>query len=100
MRLHMAAVDREFGRDRPGCCDLLEEPTPDAARGPAVEAVVDRGGRAIGLGHVPPAAAGLEDMQDARDNPAVIHPRLAGLAARQMRLDPRDPAPVMPSLGG
>src|SRR3546814_1596792 len=36
---------------------------------------------------VAPTAADLQDMQDARDHPPIVHPAGTGLVLRQVRLD-------------
>ncbi len=112
VRLHVRAGEREFLGHGAGCRHALEHPLPDAASRPAGEAVVDRGGRAIGAGHVPPPAARLQHVQDARDHPPVVHPGLAGEPPRQVRLDGRpslvrkpeqmrrDPAPCAETQSG
>ena len=52
---------------------------PDAARRPAVKAVVDRGRRTITLRTVLPATASLQDMNDAANNPPIVLAMRAGL---------------------
>ena len=89
MRLHVAAVQGQFLGRRTCGGRSFEEALPDAGPRPAVVPVVDRGRRPVGGGNVPPATAGLENVQDAADHPAIIHPGLARTAGRQMRLDRR-----------
>src|SRR6266545_933688 len=85
MRLDVAAIDGKLIRNGPGSRHLLEDTLPDAALRPPVVTIVDCGWRTIGWRHVAPAAAGLENMQDARNHPAIINPGFARLAARKMR---------------
>ncbi len=44
---------------------------------------------AINIRRVDPAAAGLQDVHDAADNPPVIDPRLASSVGRQKWSEPR-----------
>ena len=60
----------------------MEEVSPDALLRPANKAVVERLPRPVDLGRVDPAATGLQDMDDARDDPSVIDPRLAARVGR------------------
>ena len=83
----MTTIDRQFLRDRPCCRDLLEQTLPDVALGPAIVAIINGGGRAIGRRNIAPTAPRLQHMQDARDHDAVIDPRFARLAVRKMRLN-------------
>ena len=62
---------------------------PKAAAGPPVEAVVDRGGRAVGIRAVAPAAACGDHVQDAGDDPPVVLALGSGLIAGHERLDHR-----------
>jgi hypothetical protein len=50
----------------------LKHLLPDARPGPAIKPVVDRGVRAKRRRAVPPAAAGLQHMKDAADDPPAI----------------------------
>ena len=77
VRLHMRAIQGQLLGHGAGGCHLLEHALPDAARGPAREAVVDGGGWPIRSRHIPSSAPCLEDVQDAGDHPPVIHARLA-----------------------
>jgi hypothetical protein len=60
---------------------------PDATPGPAHKPVVDRGVGAVTRRQIALAAAGLQHMQDAADDPAIIDPLLAAHIGRQVRLD-------------
>jgi hypothetical protein len=61
----------------------LEEALPQPAAGPAVEAVVDRGRQAVDRRPVLPAAAGAQDVHDAAEDTAIVHPSGARSALRQ-----------------
>ncbi len=56
---------------------------------PAVETIVHRRRRTVFGGAVLPATATLENMDNAADDPAVIHPTGAGLVLRKVRFDRR-----------
>lgn len=87
MGFDMAAIDRQFFRDRSRRRDLLEQALPDAPLGPAIVAVIDRRRWAIGGRDITPAASRLQHMQNTGDHRAVIYPRFARFAVWQMRLD-------------
>ncbi len=63
---------------------LLEDALPDTALRPAIVTVVDRCRRPLGGRNVAPSTACLQDMQDARDDGAVVDARLTRFAARQV----------------
>ena len=87
MRLDVSAVDgRAFGH-RTCRRQRLEQIDPEAFARPAVEAVVDRGRRAILHRAIAPAAPDLEDMDDAGDHPAIIHTAGTALVPWQKRFD-------------
>lgn len=60
---------------------------PEAAARPPVEAIVDGGGRTVLARAVLPAAAALEDVQDDREDGAVILAPSAGLVGGHERCD-------------
>ena len=74
----------------PARAKRMEEIDPDALGGPSDVAVVERLVRPVVGRRIDPAPAGLQDMDDAADHPAIIDPRLATCIGRQMRLDPRE----------
>lgn len=78
------AVD-ELHRIRRFPGQRFENPHPDARLRPAVEAVVDRGVRAIALRQVALGRAGAQHPENAIENPAVIHPRNAPRLVREQR---------------
>ena len=63
---------------------------------PAVETVVYGRWRTVFGGAVLPATAALENMNDAADDPPVIHPTSAGLVLRKVRLDRRPSLIIQP----
>ena len=67
--------------------DLLEDALPDTTLRPAIVTVVDRCWRPIDGRNVTPSTACLQDMQDARDDRAVVDARLTRPAAWQMRAE-------------
>ena len=90
MRLHGGTVDEHLGWRTAGARERMEELDPDALRRPADEAVVERLVRAVDARRIDPAPAGLQDVDDPADHPAIIDPRLASCVGRQVRLDPRE----------
>ena len=77
MRLHGGAIDEHLGRRTAGARQSMEEIDPDALRGPADIAVVERlAGPVVGR-RIDPAPAGLQNMDDAADHAAVVNTRLA-----------------------
>src|ERR1700722_9605571 len=85
MRFDVAAVDGKLVGNGAGGRHLLEDALPDATLRPAIVPVVDRCRRPIDGRNVAPSTACLQDMQDARDDRAVVNARLARPAARQVR---------------
>jgi hypothetical protein len=80
MRFDVAAVDGKLVGNGAGGRHLLEDALPDATLRPAiVPVVVDRCRRPIDGRNVAPSTACLQDMQDARDDRAVVNARLPGL---------------------
>ena len=70
----------------------LQHGGPEAAARPPVEAVVDGRVRAVLARAILPAAAGLDDVQDARQNGAIVLAMRTGLVCRHER---RDYVPVL-----
>ena len=66
---------------------FAEQPLPDAAFSPADEAIIHGGRRSILGRAIAPAAAALENMQDAADHSPIINPRSAADVLWQMRFD-------------
>ena len=55
----------------------MEDIDPHALGGPSDETIVECLARAVGSRRVDPTTAGLQDMHDTADHPAIINPRLA-----------------------
>lgn len=86
VRAHPGAIDAELVGHLGLRHKLGKDARPDALPAPAIEAVLDRGGRAVDGGAVLPAAARLEDEDDPADDAAVVNAPCAGLVLRQERL--------------
>ena len=67
---------------------------PSTALGPAIEAIVDRGVRAVFARTVAPSRARLQHVNDAADDAPIVVPLRPRQPSRQMRFDPR-PLPVI-----
>src|SRR5271165_6573652 len=80
----MAAVDGKLVGNGASGGHLLEDALPDTTLRPAIVTVVDRCRRPIDGRNVAPSTSGLQDMQDARDDRAVVDARLTRPAARQV----------------
>jgi hypothetical protein len=61
---------------------------PSAALGPAIEAIVDRGVRAVFARTVAPSGAGLQHVNDAAEDAAVVVPTRPRQSSRQVRFNP------------
>jgi hypothetical protein len=83
MRFDVAAVDGKLGQRPPP----LEDALPDSTLRPAIVTIVDRCRRPIEGRNVAPSTAFIQDMQDARDDPAIVKARLPRLAAWQVRAE-------------
>jgi hypothetical protein len=70
-------------------CQGAEDAFPDAALGPADEAIVDRLLWPVDASTVTPTSAALEGMNDPTQYPTVINPLLAPCIGWQQRLDAR-----------
>lgn len=82
----MNAIQQHLGRRSASRSHRDEDALPRAFRVPANEPIVERLRRAVGRRCVLPAAAGLKDLNNATDNPAVIGPRDTSCVDRQIRL--------------
>ena len=96
MRLDRRGVDQHLRRRSAGRGQGLENVRPHPFGRPAHEAIVEGLVWAIDGRCVGPAGAGLQDMNDATDNAAVIDPRLAPRTGRKKRLKPRKLGVVQP----
>src|ERR1700722_17183525 len=83
MRFDVAAVDRKLVRNGASGRHLFEDALPDTTVRPAIVTVIDRCRRPIDGRNVTPSTACLQDMQDARDDRAVVDARLTRPATRQ-----------------
>src|SRR5271170_846494 len=90
MSLHRRAVDQDLRRRAAGRRQRMEDVRPDAFLGPAHKAIVECLARTIDGRRIDPAAAGLENVNDAADDAAVIDPGLAARVGRKMWLKPRE----------
>ena len=88
MRLHGRAVDQDVSRCAGRRRQSMEEPLPDALRGPSDVSVVERLSRSVVGRGVDPTPARLQDMDDAADHAAIIDSRLSAGFTRQMRRNP------------
>ena len=87
MRFDVAAVDRKLVGKGASSRHLFEDALPDTTLRPAIVSIVDRRRRPIDGRNVAPSTACLQDMQDARDDRAVVDARLARPALRQVRAE-------------
>src|ERR1700693_3031871 len=87
MGFDVAAVDGKLVGDRGSGRHHLEDALPDTTLRPAIVTVVDRCRRPIDGGNVTPSPACLQDMQDARDDRAVVDARLTRPAPWQVRAE-------------
>lgn len=71
----------------------MEDVDPNAFGSPSDKAIVERLSRPVDLRGIDPAAAGLEDMDDAANRSAVIDSWLAARVGWQQRLRPRNLLP-------
>ena len=72
VRLHMRAVDHDFGGRSTRCRQRDEHLLPDAFRRPPHEPVVERLSRTAARRCIDPATARFDHMDDAADHPPVI----------------------------
>ena len=87
VRPNIGAVDGSAFGDRTGPRKRLDQVSPEPFARPTVEAVVDRGRRAIVGRTVAPPAADLENMDDAGDHPTIINTRNTARLIGQQRLN-------------
>ena len=89
MRLHGRAIDQDLRRRSTGRCECVEYVYPYALRCPADEAIVESFARTIDLWRIDPAPTGLQNLDNAADDPLIIDPRLATRIRRKQWLQPR-----------
>jgi hypothetical protein len=95
MRLHGRAIDQDLRRRSTGRCECVEYVYPYALRCPADEAIVECFARTIvecfartiDLRRIDPAPTGLQNLDNAADDPLIIDPRLAARIIRQKRFE-------------
>jgi hypothetical protein len=81
LHLDRGAIDRTRVL-RQGLHQRFEDGLPEVAMTPAIEAIVDRGIRAVDGRTVHPAAAAAQDMYDATDDASIILPPGPGVDLR------------------
>ena len=89
MRLDIGGIDGCAFGDRTSASQSLDQTRPETAAGPAVETVVDRCRGTVFGRAIAPAASGLENVDDARDDTPVVDTAGAGLVFGKMRLHRR-----------
>jgi hypothetical protein len=89
VRPNRRTVDQYLLRWPAGTGQRLEKLDPNPFAGPAHIAVVERLARPVIRRRIDPAAAGLQNMDDAADHPLIIDTRLTPCITWQMRFDPR-----------
>src|ERR1700729_763208 len=62
-----------------GAHQRVKQPTPNAAHRPAAKAIVDRRRRPVDGRAILPPTAGLQNVDDAADDPPVVGPSRSGL---------------------
>src|ERR1700722_19797198 len=87
MGFDVAAVDGKLVGNGAGGRHRLEDALPDTTLRPAIVTVVDRCRRPQDGRDVTPSTACLQDMQDPRDDRAVVDARLTRPAAWQVRAE-------------
>ena len=75
MRLHGRAIDQDLRRRSTGRCE------------PSGRAIVECFARTIDLRRIDPAPTGLQNLDNAADDPLIIDPRLAARIIRQKRFE-------------
>jgi len=73
---------------------------PSAALGPAIEAIVDRGVRAVFARTVAPSRAGLQHVNDAAEDAPIVLPIRPRQSSRQVRFNPRPLLITQPKQAG
>lgn len=86
LRLDIGGIDGCAFGDRTSASQSFEQTRPETPAGPAVEPVVNRCRGTVCRWAIAPAAAGLENVNDARDDAPIIDTPRAGLVLGKMRL--------------
>ena len=87
MRFDGGAIDQNLLGRPAGLRECVEQIDPNALRGPAHIAVVERLLRSVFRRRVDPTTARLQHVNDAADHASIVNPRLASRVRRQMRFD-------------
>ena len=77
MSLHGGTVDEDLGWRSASAGQCVKETDPNALGGPADIAIVEGLARSVLRRCIDPTPAGLEDVDDPADHPAVVNTRLA-----------------------
>lgn len=85
MRIHVDAVEQQFGRRAIHGSERLEEPDPDAFARPSREVVVQLLAQTIAGWGINPALTGAQHVDDAADHPPIIDARHGTRLVRQER---------------
>lgn len=85
--LYRRGIDQNLGRWPSGLRQRVEKLRPDAFLRPADVTIVDRLVRAVDLGRIRPAAAGLQDMDDPADHATIIYTGHPAGIGRKVRFD-------------
>src|SRR6476469_8448467 len=86
---HVATVEGGCVAGPSGLGQRGEHRLPEAAPRPAIEAVVDRGARAVGGWAIAPTAARSQDVQDTGDDLPIVLPLGSGLVLGHERVNHR-----------
>jgi len=98
MSLDRRRIDQHLGRRPTGGGQGVEDIQPHPFGGPPDKAVVERLARTVDGRRVSPAAAGLQHMNNAADDPAVIDTGHSARIARQVRCQPRKLFLIQPEM--
>ncbi len=90
MGLHCRTVDEQLRWWPTGAGERLEQIDPHALCRPADVAIVERLARSVDTRRIDPAPTGLQHVDNAAYDPAIIDARLASCVSRQMRHHPRE----------
>ena len=90
MGLHCRTIDEKVRCWSTGAGECLEQIDPHASCRPADVPIVERLARSIDTRRIDPAPAGLQHLNDAAYDTAIIDARLASRIGWQMRRDPSE----------
>ena len=89
MSLHRRGIDQHVRRRPARRGQGVEHLGQNAFGRPPHEATIERLARAVDGRGIDPASAGLQHMDDAADDAAIVDPRIAARIRRQVRHEPR-----------